>query len=268
MMDGMFPGVATSSSVERQSRALDIMLCTLVPDGDECEFGSIDPNLLSEAERQRAARFVFARDYWSYAAAHALLRSMLAECHGQAPLDWRFRHNAHGRPEIDPVGSPMPPPRFNISHTHGMAACALTTGSLPEGVDVGVDAESLHRTPDALALGERYFSKGEAAWLRGLPKRQLDTEFLRLWTLKEAVAKACGVGLGMDLKSFSCRVNPPAVSFDKPVSNASSRWTLHNWQVCPHHWVSLAVRHPSDTLINLTIRHLSGNSPSFNSDPQ
>lgn len=244
------------------------MLCTLVPDRDGCQFGSIDPSLLSVAERERAARFVFARDYWSYAAAHALLRSMLAECHGQAPLAWQFRNNPHGRPEIDPASSPVAAPRFNISHTHGMAACALTTGSWPEDVDIGIDAESLHRTPDALALGERYFSKGEVEWLRSLPNSQLEAEFLRLWTLKEAVAKACGIGLGLDFRSFHCRVKPPSVSFNTPESDPSSRWTLHNWQVYPHHWVSLAVRHPSDTLINLTIRHLSGNCPRFYSDLQ
>ncbi len=239
-------------------QTLKIVLCTLVPDGGEGSPEAINPRLLDGPERERAARFVFARDGWSYAAAHALLRAMLAEFHGLPPLAWRFRDNGHGRPEVDPAITPSSAPRFNISHTHGMAVCALTAGTLPEGFEIGVDAECLDRSPDCQALADRYFSSSESECLRSLPPAKLDAEFLRLWTLKEAVAKATGLGLGLDFRTFQCSVNPLSVAFDSPGWGPSNAWDLQNWSVDPRHWVSLAVRRPPGTLINLEVRHLRG----------
>jgi 4'-phosphopantetheinyl transferase len=244
--------------LETVPKTLKIALHTLVPEEANSDVGALDASLLSEAERQRAARFAFARDRWSYTAAHSLLRAMLAEFHGLPPLAWRFRANDHGRPEVDPAGAAPNPPRFNISHTHGLAVCALTVGNLPEGVEVGVDAECLDRSPNALALAEHCFSARETAWLRSLPESRRSAEFLRLWTLKEAVAKAVGLGLGLDFRTFDCSVDPPEVSFAASSGETVMAWDLNNWFVEPRHWVSLAVRRPPGTRVELAVRHLRG----------
>jgi len=258
MVDDIIATIAKSPITDKYPipQTLNIVLCTLVPTGGEECTGTIPTSLLSEAERQRAARFVFERDRWSYAAAHSLLRAMLSEFHGLPPLAWRFSDNGKGRPEIDPA---LPAkPLFNISHTHGMAACAVTSGHLPEGVKVGVDVERLGRSSDSLALAERFFSPSESEWLRSLPQRQLDSEFLRLWTLKEAVAKAVGMGLGLDFTSFHCSINPLSVLFDDPGLGSTATWELRNWFVDPVHWVSLAVQRPLGTIVNIKLRHLHG----------
>lgn len=237
---------------------MNIILCTLIPNGEENPFDQIDPNLLSEAEHERVARFVFPRDRWSYAAAHALLRLLLTEVHGLPPLSWRFSNNEFGRPEIHPEIMTDQAVRFNISHTHGMAVCALTGGNVPEGVEIGVDAEYLQRDHSSQSLADRFFSNREAQWLRSLPDQQRRYEFIRLWTLKEAVAKAVGRGLQLDLKSFHCDVTSPSVSFDMAEWGPSDTWELHNWNAAPHHTVSLAVRRPPGTDITLEVRHLAG----------
>ncbi len=260
MIDDIIPTIAKSPITDKGPipQTLNIVLCTLVPTGGvECT-GTIPTSLLSEAEQQRAARFVFERDRWSYAAAHSLLRAMLTELHGLQPLAWRFSDNGKGRPEIDPALALPVKPLFNISHTHGMASCAVTSGHLPEGFKIGVDVERLGRSSDSLALAERFFSPSESEWLRSLPESQLDSEFLRLWTLKEAVAKAVGVGLGLDFTSFHCSINPLSVSFDDPGLGSTATWELRNWFVDPVHWVSLAVQRPLGTIVNLTLRHLHG----------
>ena len=258
MIDDIIPTIAKSPITDQDQipQALNIVLCTLVPtEGEECS-GTIPASSLSEAEQLRAARFVFERDRWSYAAAHSLLRAMLTELHGLQPLAWRFSNNGKGRPEIDPA---LPAKAlFNISHTHGMAACAVTSGHLPDGIKIGADVERLGRSADSIALAERYFSPSESEWLRSLPEQQLDSEFLRLWTLKEAVAKAVGLGLGLDFTSFHCSINPLSVSFDDPRLGSTATWELRNWFVDPVHWVSLAVQRPRGTIVNLTVRHLHG----------
>ncbi|SMF97327.1 4'-phosphopantetheinyl transferase [Methylomagnum ishizawai] len=261
---------ATATTVAKDSQAtgpsaletVRIALHTLIPDGEKGGTGWIDMGLLDTAERERAARFVFTRDRWSYTAAHSLLRAMLAQFHGLPPLAWRFRTQPHGRPEIDPACGIAPAPRFNITHTHGLAACALTVDAPPADLEFGVDAECLERSPDALALAERFCSAREAAWLGSLPPEARQGEFLRLWTLKEAVAKATGLGLHLDFRAFDCSVNPPHVRFAGPVPDTGPDWELHHWFVPPRHWLSLAVRRPPGIRIELTLRHLRGMPPS------
>jgi 4'-phosphopantetheinyl transferase len=76
-----------------------------------------------------------------------------------------------------------------LSHTRGFVAVALT-GLGP----VGVDAETVRPLP-ALALAHRWLSADEAQWLAAQPAAAHTAGFLLLWTQKEAVGKALGVGL-------------------------------------------------------------------------
>jgi 4'-phosphopantetheinyl transferase len=237
---------------------LNIILCTLTADATENLFDQIDPDLLSEAEHQRIARFAFDTDRWSFAAAHALLRRLLSEFHGLPPLSWRFRSNRFGRPEIAPEQGLAHPPRFSISHTPGLAVCAVSIGDTPKNMEIGVDAESLQRRIEPLALADRFLSSREAQWLRALPEEQRRYEFIRLWTLKEAIAKATGLGLQMDLKSFHCDADKASVAFERADWGAPEDWELRNFSAAPHHSISLALRRPPATPIKLEIRHLTG----------
>lgn len=76
-----------------------------------------------------------------------------------------------------------------LSHTRGYVAVALT-GLGP----VGVDAETVRPLP-ALELARRWLSDDEAQWLAAQPAYAHTAGFLLLWTQKEAVGKALGVGL-------------------------------------------------------------------------
>jgi 4'-phosphopantetheinyl transferase len=230
----------------------------LTADTAENPFDQIDPALLSEAEHQRAARFAFPKDRWPYVAAHALLRLLLSEFHGLPPLSWRFANNTFGRPEIASELALAHPPRFSISHTHGMAVCALTYGNLTETVEIGVDAESLQRPLEPMPLAERFLSNRETQWLRTLPEQQRRSEFIRLWTLKEAIAKATGLGLQIDLKTFHCNVDETSVTFDTPDWGYAEEWDLRHYSVARHYSVSLALRRTPTTPITLEIRHMTG----------
>jgi 4'-phosphopantetheinyl transferase len=157
--------------------------------------------VLDATERDRAARYVFARDRIAFVAAHALARAALTRVAGGSPAAWRFTPGPHGKPaaccdEAVPVYAT--PVSFNLSHTHGHVGVAI----LPEpGRDVGFDIEPLDRRID-LAVASRYFGPTETAWLSALPEPDRPLGFLRLWTLKEAFIKATGKGLSQDLASF------------------------------------------------------------------
>ncbi len=87
---------------------------------------------------------------------------------------------------------------FNTSHSAGTAVIAVAAGT-----DVGVDIERIRPIDDAERLAADRFAASEADQLRSLPAEDREIGFLRLWTRKEAVVKALGLGLSMPLDRFS-----------------------------------------------------------------
>jgi 4'-phosphopantetheinyl transferase len=145
-------------------------------------------SVLSPTELARAARFVHAQDRCDYVLAHALLRDRLSACAGVAPAALRFATEPTGKPRLAlPQVSSL---AFSLSHTRGMAACALGTGC-----EVGVDIESYDHTADD-AIAELALSMSERQALAELAEEQRSERLLALWTLKEAYLKATGEGLG------------------------------------------------------------------------
>ncbi|MFD0387239.1 4'-phosphopantetheinyl transferase superfamily protein [Tistrella bauzanensis] len=167
---------------------------------------------LDDEERARAARFHFARHRRIYIAAHALLRAWLGRRLGLAPTVLRFTAGARGKPDLAPSQMPLTPDgrpalRFNLSHTAGMVAIAVTADPETAVIDLGVDVEAADRLGDYDArIARGFFAEDEAAALEALPDAaDRARRFLTLWTLKESVIKATGAGLSQALSGFSIR---------------------------------------------------------------
>ena len=124
--------------------------------------------------------------------------------------------NVHGRPEILDRPAGVPDLRFNLSHTDGLIACAVTIGR-----EVGVDVEHVGRrlTHD---IAGRFFAPREVADLKSLPVAEQPRVFFDYWTLKEAYIKARGFGLALPLGDFAFR--PRAAGARRP-SPSSRRCT-------------------------------------------
>ncbi len=152
-------------------------------------------SLLSEDERARWQRFRVERARREYLVAHALLRNALSHYGVLAPQDWRFKVNAHGKPAPDPDCGL----RFNLSHSCGLAVCLISEAAS----QVGVDVEPLARANQIGAVAHRVFSPREQAQVDALPLSDKLNRYLDLWTLKEAYAKARGLGLSLPLNRIS-----------------------------------------------------------------
>ncbi|MCM2429994.1 4'-phosphopantetheinyl transferase family protein [Streptomyces sp. RKAG337] len=119
-------------------------------------------------------------------AARRLLSRVADELLG-APAAARIERDGLGRPYLTRAdGAEL---QVSISHCDDVVAVALTRSGR-----VGVDVELL-RTLPALRLAGRYFDRAEAQWLADRPAAGRTPDFLRLWTAKEALGKALGVGL-------------------------------------------------------------------------
>jgi len=113
--------------------------------------------------------------------AYTLLTSLLAEEKGIEPLPAIARREG-GKPWFPDY----PDLRFSVSHSGGLALCALAR----EG-EVGCDIELVR--PRSGGLPRYALSDREYAWFRDRGERWED--FYALWTLKEARVKCTGEGI-------------------------------------------------------------------------
>jgi 4'-phosphopantetheinyl transferase len=201
--------------------------------------------LLTTDEHARMARFVFEHDRDAFLLTRALVRTTLSRYAGVAPADWRFIANVHGRPEILDRPAAVPDLRFNLSHTDGLIACAVTIGR-----EVGVDVEhtSRHLTHD---IAGRFFAPAEVTDLRSVPADQQPRTFFDYWTLKEAYIKARGFGLALPLADFAFKLDPPhspAISFEPALDDDPRTWQfVQDWPTECHR-LALAVRREGNDL--------------------
>ena len=202
-------------------------------------------SLLTPDEHERMARLIFDRDRQRFLLTRALVRTTLSRYAPVAPADWRFLANVHGRPEIADRPAGVPDLRFNLSHTEGLIACAVTIGR-----EVGVDVEHIGRrlTHDVPA---RFFAPSEVADLRARPENEQARVFFDYWTLKEAYIKARGFGLALPLGDFAFHLSPdrtPSITFEPALPDDPATWQFAQDWPTPTHRLGLAVRRGGDDL--------------------
>jgi 4'-phosphopantetheinyl transferase len=191
--------------------------------------------LLDADERERAGRFVHERNRREYIAAHALTRAMLSHFGGLPPQAWRFVLGPHGKPEIDPaLGRPWL--RFNLSHTRGAVSCAVLHERR-----IGVDIEALGRDPRDMSVADRFFAPAEVAQLRAVSESAREEMFLRIWTLKEALIKAVGLGISLGLDRFAFTLDPLGVRFAPEITAHDAAWRFHALRPTATHLLAVAL---------------------------
>jgi 4'-phosphopantetheinyl transferase len=92
-----------------------------------------------------------------------------------------------GRPCLLGVGAGL---HVGVSHCRAGAIAVVTSTVAP----VGVDVEVIRPVPWQQMAG-RHMAADEVDWLADLPAGEQVAAFFRLWTYKESVGKAYGVGL-------------------------------------------------------------------------
>jgi 4'-phosphopantetheinyl transferase len=159
------------------------------------------------------------------------------------PAAWRFVPAPGGRPRLDAAAG-LPGLSFSLTHTRGLAACAVAPGHL----QVGLDAEHLDRPTPGEEIARAYFAPVEVAALLALPPAERAEAFFALWTAKEAYLKAIGTGLALPLDRFAVTLDePPAIAFAAPPEDDPAWWSLRRHAPRPGHRLALAVRrHPGE----------------------
>ena len=195
--------------------------------------------LLSPDEHDRMSRLIFERDRRRFLLTRALVRTTLSRYADVPPAGWSFIANVHGRPEIVDRPPGVPDLRFNLSHTDGLIACAVTIGR-----EVGVDVEHIGRRLTHDVAG-RFFAPREVSDLKQLSDDEQHRVFFDYWTLKEAYIKARGFGLALPLADFAFQLSPsssPRISFEPSLEDDPATWQFFQDWPTPQHRLGLAIR--------------------------
>jgi 4'-phosphopantetheinyl transferase len=156
--------------------------------------------------------------------ARTLLRTALAETYGTPPAAWRLEAGPHGAP-VAAVGNGIRC-AVSLAHSKDVVACAFG-----ESGPIGIDVERVDTSRAIDGIAQAAFGPGErAAAARGGAE-----EFYRIWTLREAYAKATGRGFpglvdAIDLPEAPARSG----DCDRP------GWRFAGWRLPCGYWLGFA----------------------------
>jgi 4'-phosphopantetheinyl transferase len=180
---------------------------------------SLEAVLIPE-ERARVARFRRAEDRRRYLIGRGLVRGQLGQTLGVAPNEVQLRFGDQGKPFVS--GGPS----FNLSHSGDFVLVGIT-----EHGRFGLDIEQHSTRPDIAALMRRCFSDWEIERVSKLDAAECRNAFFRIWARKEALLKALGGGLSIELKSVSIDHAPMTENALRDLTLPDE--DVHEWTVLP-----------------------------------
>jgi 4'-phosphopantetheinyl transferase len=193
---------------------------------------------LSSDESGKAARFYFEKDRHLYETAHVSLRLILGLYVGIPPAEIKFVQTENGKPLQEKTQNHKNI-AFNLSHTFDLVAIGVT--KFPQ---IGIDVEftgGKKIDPDLMtqiSTGEEMkFYKNHAVDLQS-------KIFYKLWTRKEALLKACGMGLSIEPNQIYVEPEKTSPTLRLPADDFSTapKFRLHDFQITDFHTGSVAVQ--------------------------
>ena len=151
---------------------------------------------LSLKEKKKAVRFRREIDRQSYIAGRGMLRVLIGECLGLFPSEIDILEERFGKPYLNGYRDTF---QFNLSNSGKYVAIAIHPGDQ----QLGIDLEEVNKQFEYWEVAAHYFTSSECDTVYS------HKDFYKIWTKKEALLKATGVGLvdGLNKLDFSKEVN-------------------------------------------------------------
>jgi 4'-phosphopantetheinyl transferase len=169
---------------------------------------------LDARELQRARRFRFPLHRSRFIAGRGLLRSILSQYLRSEPGTIGFEYSVYGKPHLKHHDL-----QFNLAHSENIFVLAVSESP------IGVDLELRRPIPDLDSLADQVFSPLE---LELWQTTQTLEAFLRLWTRKEALLKAIGLGIATHVKDVSVFFENDS-PLKVPQTLTPERWTVRTF---------------------------------------
>ncbi|MDP2228613.1 MAG: 4'-phosphopantetheinyl transferase superfamily protein [Moraxellaceae bacterium] len=171
--------------------------------------------VLTQEERRREQAFRTAAARQQYGVSKTLIRCVLSRYIGLEPRHLEIAVSPEGKPFLATATDLV----FNVSHAGGLIVCAVS-----RALQLGIDIEWRGGNVDMPALAENYCSASERELLAGTVEAE---PFYKLWTLKEAYAKACGQGLALPLADIGFDISDTTPRLSAAPGNADAEGDWH-----------------------------------------
>jgi 4'-phosphopantetheinyl transferase len=228
----------TPAAVDRDELTEAVHVWHLCPEEQPDALEAAGLGLLAAAERAHYERLATPALRREYSTTRLLCRATLSYYTGVHPSAWTFVAGEYAKPMIaGPAGfvadAGTAPLRFNLTHTRGLVACAVTGAG-----EVGVDAEETSGAVDAVRVARHFFSGPEQATLAALSADRQTEWFFEQWVLKEAYLKGRGTGLSEPPDGFT------VVRGEGGIPLSLDDWQLSLHRPTPRHVAAVAVQLP------------------------
>lgn len=184
---------------------------------------------LSDSNKSRSSFFTKEKDRNLFITAHYALDFILEKIFQIKPL---ILIDKNGKPYIKNY-----PIHFNLSHSENRVLLGFSHQPL------GVDIEKINALSDLDLLIAYSLHSDEISSLMALKPNHKINLFYSLWTKKEAIVKGIGIGMGMELNSFSLE------SLKKDAS-----WQIFELSIDSKYSAAIATQNTSSSLIGYQLR--------------
>jgi phosphopantetheine--protein transferase-like protein len=215
--------------VKADIETLAFAVCALpLPEEPDDSFVPALARWLDSTDLDRIAEMSSARTAAAFVVTRSLLRRVLGHILDAPPSKIELTATEQGKPAlVRPIGAPI---YFNVSHSRTLAMIGFSRIG-----EIGVDVEDVGHYRDAVA--RRSTTEAEYNALHALSEPERAAAFYRLWTIKEACAKATGKGISVGMNNI-------------PVSlEGDGRWRDFVWAsvaLSPGTAAAVALRTPSE----------------------
>jgi len=147
--------------------------------------------LISAQEVTRAAGFKKSRDARNFILRQGMVRAVLGQYIRKEAQALRFVREESGKPDLDPEEN-IYKIQFSPSHTDEMVCLGISRKTR-----IGLDIVKCDSRYPFSATAAYLFTPDERQWINQAPTHKQHVRFFRIWSLKEALLKATGGGVGM-----------------------------------------------------------------------
>jgi phosphopantetheinyl transferase len=177
-------------------------------------------NVLSDGERERLATISDPDTRVQHAIGRAAIRLIGADASGRPPRTLSVKVSEAGKPWL----ADAPELQVSVAHTGRLVVVAACSSAA-----VGVDVEpALATAKDPRRLAGRLFAESEVASLQDVSDADVADWFSTVWTIKEAVGKALGVGMVPALAGAIVERRTEGFALVAVWTGpAASSWTVH-----------------------------------------
>ncbi|WP_158602341.1 4'-phosphopantetheinyl transferase family protein [Cohnella endophytica] len=193
--------------------------------------------ILSDEEKSKAMNYKFPEARELYAESRINLRLLLAAYTGLDASTLKFEKTKYGKPFLSgqPQGEEI---YFNMTHDERNVLYVVSSKR-----DAGIDLEKVKDHLDWQDLARRYFTAQEISFVEALPHDDQVHAFYYLWTRKEALLKAIGIGLsGIEMMKHT-----------RLLYHLHQQFHLASFRFSPMRYCSLAI---SPTASKINFYHL------------